>query len=336
MMSKQSMRSSQTMPQLFYTRQDIQEQYLSTTTVRKNQELANNNNNNTPSTSSSKRTSNKRARSSDSKQIGPKQQDDKENKSVLDGDLHGHSESDEDGQAEEEDSSLVAATNDNSGLSSTDNNGSRQARSRAKAKAKKGRKRRKRARSASLFSACFTIPNLGSMLNSQTNSTGSHSATGGGPSGAQSKQSKHRSILAHLGQKLTLGQGNQASGNKQNRRPISASQTAGNLQQIAGQQQDVGSTSSPLSQQASNGARKHVSFGANQKQQQQARADNQAALELGQTSANTGGSNNVIMRNYKAHHQPQVAAQAKAQEAPTGEPLGMNQRENTGKWELSR
>lgn len=293
MMNKQSMRSSQTMPQLFYTRQDIQEQYLSTTKVRQQQqELA------TPNTSSSNlnNKSSKRARSSDPKH----------NKEFEE------YESDQD---EEEDSSF---SNDAPGdKSARENNAGRAGRSRARAKA--ARKRRKRARSASLFSACFTIPNLGSILTSQTLS--------GSSSNNSSSSHPKRSILSHLGigQKFSSPMTNTTTPKSIKQRPISTSQTAGNLHQVS-QQQDMASSSQQqvISSPANNGGRKHVSFGggggsgSQQKQKQMVpSADNQQNTEHGfeqGTFQQLDGSNSVIMRGHQAHDQPQVAAQAKTQE----------------------
>ena len=267
MMNKQSLRGSQTMPQLHYTREDIQEQYqrvrLPETTTT------------TTTTPSSSSVAKKRARSSGSRR-------------------HAHSpaSSDEEGAGE----------------SGCEENSAGEERGRFPSRS--ARKRRRRARSAALFSACFH------MLAPAT--TAAATPTSG--------RSQRRSILAHLGlggqSRVSTGQPQPQSQPQQ--RPLSSSQTAGNLQQVC-------NTATPTQ-------RKHVSFGgqrrpsadcppqsSNTAQQQTAAGSTGGGAQTANQSpqqpqfgqpavcvppSESGRGNNVIMRNYRAH-QPLAAQEAK-------------------------
>lgn len=180
--------------------------------------------------------------------------------------------------------------------------------------------RRKRSRSLSLFSNCFSISNISSMLSSSsaapasTSSAAGHQHQGDSASGTQ-RVSRRRQFLAQLG----LASGQPAK----RRRPISASHTAGNLQQAAdwdtANSKSMHKRDSPSPSMAL-GGRKHVSFGANQRLSPQAASaaapdsSNQprsiphqqpARSAPPQQSARTnpisGASNNVIIRNYQAN-----------------------------------
>jgi len=252
------------MPQLHYTRQDIQEQYLCSSNVAQSKEA--------------------RARSSDTKRGA-----------ILRTNCQADSEGE---QVDEEELGLEG---DESGSGGERGKRGRQTH-------RSGRKRQRRSHSASIFSACFTIPNISSMLNSQVVSSGQN-------------QSQRRSILAHLG--LGGQQTNSAHAQKQaqqQQRPISASKTAENLGQIASQDEPSDdlhrakfNSKRLLTEQnqlfSGSGARKHVSFGhssqgsklissptlaPNQQQQQHQAANHPSQSQVGR-------SENVITRNYQAH-----------------------------------
>lgn len=326
-------RTSQTMPQLYYTREDIQEQYLGTAKARKQQQQQDNKSSKRSFLTSNKQiaSSSKRARSSDPKQLA---------KGLEDSPASSASSSSGEDDAENLEGSAAAAADGKRGR-------------RPFRSAGRKRRRRRRAHSASLFSACFQIPNIGSML----------------PSAAGNSQSSshRRSFLSHLG----LGGHQTNSANKQHHQTrLTTSQTLGNLQQVAG---DVTTAGNDVGQQYSNvprqgnsssnnstQARKHVSFGGHQqaKQQQQQINQDQVAGPSGQQaniatsipmspSSSSAGSmalpatfrqpqsrsanlnkleqqqqqqqpraNNVIMRNYQAsqHHQKQQQQPMIAQE----------------------
>lgn len=287
-----SMRSSKTMPQLYYTREDIQEQYLAATKVRKQQQQALD----LPTNQSSQLAQDGsgqqgRARAQSS---GPKR------RSNLDNFQDSSLATDDDDNDELEDSQ--------SSISDTEN----------RRRARRRKKRRKRSHSVSIFSACFSIPNLSSM------------------------QQQKRSILQHLGLNLGASSHQASSSPRRAQRPISASQTVGNFQQIEQKPDDLGGR---LIMGANQGQQqqarlKHVSFDprrpdmsqAEQErlQQQQQLNSNKATTAAAATacqqqqpassnlsSQNTtmirsaapavpdaarGRANNVIMRNYQAYH----------------------------------
>lgn len=238
-------------------------------------------------------------------------------------------EEDDDDDDDDEDASTVSEneTSTNADGSRPKSDGSRKTRARTGGTARKRqRRRRRRAHSVSIFSACFSIPNLGSML--------------------PNNPSRSRSILAHLGigtSNMTSGSSQQqqqqrsGSTSRQQQRPISSSQTAGNLQQVAAAQENVSAPGDPAirnssstdqfqSPSAQQSNRKHVSFGqrnaklgesdlASQQQQHEFAAaftnqQSDAIKETGNININT----NVIMRNYQA--QPQ-------QNAHTSRPAGL-------------
>lgn len=154
------------------------------------------------------------------------------------------------------------------------------------------RKRRRRAQSASLFSACFTIPSqLGAKLISQTHSS-------------QAGQSGRRSLLAHLGLagQSQPGQQQQQTADRpsqQPMRPISNSRTTGDLRSIAPHQDtsDVGQTGrSSRRDELASWKPKHVSFGANEQRQQK---QPQASLPASISSAGPTASGSQILRNYQ-------------------------------------
>lgn len=150
------------------------------------------------------------------------------------------------------------------------------------------KRRRRRANSASIFSACFQIPNLSSIL------TTSNSQNVG--SSANSGQAK-RSILAHLG-----------IGARSPQRPISSSQTAGNLQRVA---DDDAEWAGPRDQNrvpmGSNGNRKHVSFLAGKQQQlKQICNDNNNADQQLQKNEIERTNKTVIMRGHQVVAEEEV------------------------------
>lgn len=181
-----------------------------------------------------------------------------------------------------------------------ENISSESSRSRSKSRrATSGEAGNKRSRSLSLFSACFTIPNISSMLSS--------SGTGGGRRGSSS--GGRRSILSHLGIQTHPKQ-----------RPISSSQTAGNLQQFSNNNNHSdGGDLTPGSQ------RKHVSFEGNRNRNLTTGSASQPQT-VG--AAPRGQQSNVILRNYQAH-----ISQMQPQQQPLPPPLLYEQQPQvTGKF----
>lgn len=276
------MKSSRTMPQLCYTREDIQEQYLATTKVRKQQlnfapstssaieqqqqQLDNNNNPSASNNNNSNSNRNKRVRAQSTDPRFRRQAEDYYNSNSSDYD----------------------DANDDDDVDVENNNNINNVR---KSRKKKRKKLRKRAQSASIFSACFTIPKLGSMITNQVSNFN------------QQHQHQRRAFMQHL-TNLT-GTSSHATSSKQQQRPISASKTLANIQQhttISGSgvnaQELASKLDSPMqSSSTSSSTRKHVSF--NQKQHQdsiRARADIRTKFTPG-TSNNNNDSNDVIIRN---------------------------------------
>lgn len=260
-----NMKTSQTMPQLYYTRQDIQEQYLANTvrntkTTKRTTKLIDKS---TSSALGASAGASRRARSTDQKLREP---------------------------------------NDSGGEpdSCSENEEPPETSGRGRGAGRWGARKRQR-RAHSLFAGCFHLPeSLSSMLSPQ-------------PSGSQQR----RSILAHL--RLGGGGGNSDG---QARRPISSSQTAGNLQQVgrSSPEDDKQQLRSPGLSGGPSSGRKHVSFGQQRNATGRPSIDSQPTKpELGtpiqrQPTQGERGlegaqkskslSNTVIMRNYQAHQPP--------------------------------
>lgn len=280
-------RVSKTMPQLNYTRADIQEQYLSSVKVR-HDNLASSSADRQQANEAG-RTGNRRAQSGEGRQA-------KRSHQFKTTKLNDENSSDYENDEPSE--------QDGDGARGRDRQ-RRRGRESAESKSDGQRKRSRRSQSASrLLAACFNIPSqLSSML-----PAASSSASGGSGGGLVSDTKK--SLLAHLGLGGSSSSGSPSGASHRHpatpgslKRPISASQTADNLQQVSG------GADLPASNQPG-GVRKHVSF----ERERQAAAEAEAAVaaaaaaqpqfqRLGQPAeprkqASTMNSN-VITRNYQ-------------------------------------
>lgn len=274
---KTAIRVSQTMPQLHYTKADIQEQYLRYESDQRRQKRPRKRPKSVQRSSPSSAPAASQAKDNNSNSNNRGDQNSAgglENVAACRGNGQAQAQGEEDDEDGDglDDSEPSGEGGPASSRRSRQTGGRRSARPEAK--------RRRRSRSASrLFAACFNIPHLSSMLTSASSSAA--------PTGRQ------RSLLSHLRLGGGLQRQQEAAAGRQ--RPISASQTAGNLRQVAaGGELKTSASSSPL--QLSN--RKHVSF-EGQQQQVALAGQKQTSEMVGGNQQQQPAAATVIMRNYQ-------------------------------------